>query len=147
MKNETWNLESFYSTHDEWEEKIDSLQLKAKEGWDQIQGFKGKILRGSPASLKELLQCYFALNRDIEKIYTYAHLKHDENISDDLFKSAFERSVALFQMFGVASSWIEPEILKFSAQELEKLIKAPELSEYKFYLRSLIDQKEHILEE
>ncbi len=145
-KKETWNLEAFFPTLEEWERKIDSTHLKAKSGWDQLQGYKGKIATGTPALLKELLQNYFASSRDIEKIYTYAHLKHDENITDDLFKSGFERSVALYQMFSSAASWIEPEILQIPTEKLEKLMKDPELSEYKFYLRCLIDQKEHVLD-
>lgn len=145
-RKSTWDLEIFFSTQDEWEKKIDSLQGVAKSGWGRLQGFKGKIVQGTPALIKELLESYFAFSRDIEKIYTYAHLRHDENITEDLFKSGYERSVALFQMFSNAASWIEPEILQIPVSQLEKLMSAPELVDYKFYLRTLIDQKEHVLD-
>ncbi len=146
-KEDSWNLESFFSTKKEWEKELDSLLGNAKEGWENLNSFKGKLTHGDPKALKKLLDNYFSFSRSIEKVYVFAHLRNDEDVSDDLNKSSFEKSLALFHMFSNGSSWIEPEVLKMDESELKKLIAHPELKEYKFYLQTLCDRKEHVLEE
>ena len=143
---ERWNLDSFFSNKEEWEKKLDEIQEKAKSGWSELVEFKGKLSSGDAATFKKMLKKYFECNRHIENIYTYAHLRHDEDITDDPHKSGYEKCVALYHMYGNASSWIEPEILQMSEKELNEMADHPELKEYSFYLKTLIDQKEHILD-
>ena len=144
-KENTWNLNSFFSTKGDWEKELDQLLSVAKEGWKSLSEYKGKLSCGDPATIKKLLEKYFEYSRSIEKIYTFSHLKHDENIADDENKAGYDKSIALYHMFSNGSSWVEPELLKIDEETLMKLMEHKDLDEYKFYLMSLCDQKEHIL--
>lgn len=144
---EKWNLENFFTTPQAWEENLEALQQKAKAGWDALVMYQGKIKAGDPQALKELLDIYFAYCRDLEKVYVYAHLRHDEDIGNDTNRAGYERSIALLQMFEHAASWIEPEILSMDEERLQNLMKAQELSGYRFYLQTLFDQKPYVLDE
>lgn len=139
-----WGLESFYATPTQWERNFNELMDKAKEGWSHILTFKGKIT-GDPQVLKKLIDSYFAYSRDLEKVYTYAHLRHDENVADDLHKTNYQKAVALLHEFSNAASWIESEILQLDDKTLDALASAKELQEYKFFLRRIRDQKAHVL--
>lgn len=139
-----WNLASLYETTDLWEEEFSKLWQEAEKGWEKLANQKNS-LKDNALSVKKLLDAYFGYLRLIEKVYTYAHLKHDENVADDMGKSAYQRGLSLIHLFQNAASWIEPSLLQFSEESLKALKENPEIREYRFYMQKLIDQKEHIL--
>lgn len=139
----TWDLDCFYETHDAWEKNINAMLTEAKEGWKRLQAYRGKA--GSPKELKDLLNTYFEYSRSLDKVYTFAHLRHDEDVGNDFFKNSYERAVSVAHQFSQAASWIEPEILALDDKLFQKHLKSDELAPYQFFLQKLYDQKKHIL--
>ncbi len=145
MKNEsTWDLNVFYETKDIWEDDYNKILNISKTDWEKLKFYKGKA-GNSAVDLRKLLDSYFDYSIDLERLYTFAHLRHDEDVSDDLFKDAFKRSIALMHQFNKVSSWVEPEILQIDKAKIDEYLKCKELSQYKFFLKKLFDKKEHVL--
>lgn len=142
-KEAKWNVESFFETLPIWEEGFDALNALAKERWQDIAQFKGKIK--DAATLKKLLDNYFGLSRKIDQIYTYAHLRHDEDVAEEQFKILYDKSMSLIHAFGQESAWIEPEILKLNESDFNKFLESTELRPYRFFLEKLYRSKKHIL--
>ena len=118
--HDKWNVEALYSTPLTWESEFQ--QLKGAENaprWPALASFKGKLKR--PDAAVALFALYFELDRKLSKLYTYAHLRHDENLGDDAFKSGFGLISSLQYDFQLESSWIEPELLTLNEVDFQHL--------------------------
>jgi oligoendopeptidase F len=140
-----WNLEPFFATKAVWEGAFDLLANHSKEGWRDLAMYKGRTREGALV-VKQILDAYFSYSRELDKVYTFAHLRHDENITDDTNLSGYQKVLSLYHDFSNASSWIEPEILALDEAELKALLHAPELKGYKFFFQKLVDQKKYVLD-
>jgi oligoendopeptidase F len=139
-----WNLTSFFKDKQSWEDKLNILIKKGELGFNEIKEIKFSSYTNAK-DLKKILDSFFLYLRELESVYTYAHLKHDQDISLTENKEGYEKAKSLYHLFQNASSWIEPSLLQIEEQYFEKLLKEEDLSDYRFYLKKLKDQKEHIL--
>ncbi len=139
-----WDLKSFFKDTMEWEKKLQKLLEESENGFKKIAP-ETLSKKPSPSELKKVLDSFFDYFRSLETIYTYAHLKHDEDISFTENKEKYERARSLFHNFQSAASWVEPTILQFDPEHFENLLAHKELQPYKFYLTKLKDQSKHIL--
>jgi oligoendopeptidase F len=141
-----WNVEAFYKTLDDWKKEFTKAQGSAEAPhWPKLAPFKGRLKEG-PAVVLQLLEAVLDLERHLSKLYTYAHLRHDEDVGNDTYKEAYLRITGLLHDFRQEICWIEPELLSLSTGELKKLLDAPELQSYKFYLEKIIRFKPHTLD-
>jgi oligoendopeptidase F len=140
-----WNLEQFYESRAIWEGAFDLLANHSKEGWRDLVQYKGRTSEG-PVVVKKILDAYFSYSRELDKVYTFAHLRHDENITDDANLSGYQKVLSLYHDFSNASSWIEPEILALDEKEINGLLHSSELKGYKFFFQKLLDQKKYVLD-
>ena len=130
-QEERWSVESFYDW-ETWEQEI------PEPPWIELTAFKGKLHEG-PEILKACLKVFFKLQEKIERFYTYAHLRHDEDITHDKHRSAFDRITALYFKFQQETAWFEPEVLTLP----EKFLDA--LPEYQKFLDAIWRMKPHTL--
>ena len=72
----TWNLTPLYATPEEWEADFARLDEVAAP----ILALQGKL--HSSAVVAELFALETTLGRLLERLYTYAHLRHDEDTAD-----------------------------------------------------------------
>ncbi len=140
-----WNVEAFYPSFTSWEKAFQQASQGPKNTrWPEFTTWKGK-LGDSPKNLKEALESYFSISRNLSKIYTYSHLRHDEDIANDQFKAANDQSISLLHDFAQTSSWLESELIALDEKILENLLNSPVLKDYKFYLEKIIRLKKHTL--
>lgn len=136
-----WNVEVLYPSLAEWEE---DLKVWGREGssphWPELTKFKGKLSE-SPEVLKNLLELSFSFDRHLSKLYTYAHLRHDEDVAQNLHKEAYSRITSLLHDYRQESAWIEPEILQIP----ESFLKSDVLADYKVFLEKILRLKPHML--
>ena len=109
-----WNIEAFYPSLEAWEKDLASL-----ESFDSLLPFKGTLGK-SAAHLKDFFILCFKIDRHLTKLYTYAHLRHDEDLTNDVHKQAYGRVMALMHELKQKTSWVEPEILSLSEEQLKK---------------------------
>ncbi len=125
-----WNVEAIYPSPDDWQKDFEKA-VKLPD----FATYRGKL--SEETALKELLNKYFTTDRHLSKLYTYAHLRHDEDVANDFFKKNYAKISALCHKFREETSWIEPEILS-----LPKEIK---LEEYQIFLEKLYRLRPHTL--
>lgn len=145
-QNDQWNVQAIYPTLEDWKKDFTKVQGKPESPhWPVIAQWKGRLKEGSEVVLK-LIETVVDLDRKLTKLYTYAHLRHDEDVAQNAHKECYLQIVNLHHDFLQEICWIEPELLALSEENLKKLLNAPELQSYKFYLEKMIRQKPHTLD-
>lgn len=135
-----WKLEDMFATSAVWEQTYVSL----KDNIKLLEQYRGK-LTSSPDVLHAALQLRDSLSLVSENLYVYANLKLDEDNRVSESQERGDRISSLNAQLSEASSYFEPEILAMDAATLNSFVASPALSEYAFYLQTLIRSKEHIL--
>lgn len=141
-----WKLEPFYSDESAWEKKFAALAPVAQNGprWPALAAYKGTLNQG-PQRLLEALDLSMEIERSLSSLYTYAHLRHDEDIANSPFKDMQGRIESALHAFSQETSWFTPEVLALSDETLEEYLKSPLLAPYRFHLEKLIRVKKHML--
>src|SRR3990167_10630510 len=131
-----WNVEALYLNPEQWKEDLRRNGGEAKKPkWPEVAQFKGKL--HDPKAVANLFDIYLNLQRKLEKLHTYAHLRMDEDRGNDHFKSDFGLVSSLIHEFSLETSWIEPGFLSLSETQFQKLIADTNLSNYRFYLEKI----------
>ncbi|MDD3118825.1 MAG: oligoendopeptidase F [Victivallales bacterium] len=127
----TWDIEVIYPDQTAWENDFTAIgdYLAA------AVAFRGRLGEG-PAVLAEAFRAGDRLNRLVEKLYTYAHLRSDEDTSISAHRALVDRASARYAEISGALSWFEPELLALPKARLKEYLAAPELQ---FYLRTLTE--------
>ncbi len=139
-KEHVWNVESMYPTFADWQ--VEFLEAKQKKKWPKESDAS---VVTSPQSLKLFLDNLFRLERSLDKLYTYAHLRFDEDLSHDAHKKAFQEMQTLYMDFIEAISWLNPALLDLSEKEFSTLVQSKELSRYTIFLQKIYRMKPHTL--
>lgn len=140
-----WNVEALYSSWNEWEESLVQWGREAESPhWPEVLAFK-ETWSQSAENFKALIEFCLEIERSLSKLYTYAHLRHDEDVAEETAKKAQSRIVSLLYAFRQETAWIEPELLKLPDSTLEDFLASPVLSDYAFYLEKIIRLKKHML--
>ncbi len=144
-KQYQWNVEALYPSWEAWKQDLDLYGRESSSPhWPEIAAYRTTWMQ-SPESLKELIKLCCQIDRNLSKLYTYAHLRHDEDVAEDEAKKAHSRIVTLLYAFRQESAWIEPEMLQLPEEELETLVRSSVLKEYEFYLDRIVRMKKHTL--
>ncbi len=140
-----WKVEDLYTHMDQW--NSDFIQLFESESaphWPSLTYYQGRLGEGV-STLKEAVEKMLSLHRKLATLYTYAHLRHDEDLADDTHKTAFNRISMAYHQFEQETSWFQPELLALSESAIQSYLDSEELSGYRHYLESLVRLKPHTL--
>ncbi len=138
-----WNVESLFPDLATWQKSFEECHIKERPHWPEFEAYRGKL--ANPKILNEFLEKYLTVSRKLSTLYTYAHLRHDEELTLDEYKVAFSKISSLSNDFGEESAWVEPELLELDQNTIDALLKAPELEAYRFYLEKILRLKQHTL--
>ena len=137
---ETWNLESIFSSVDEFEAAGERL----KERLPELTAYDGR-LDEDPETLLDCLDIWQELMRLADKVLVYATLSVQVDVSDQEATARADQARSLATRTATAASFIEPELTSIGFDTLYSwLEKKPELDIYRQYFRDLERQKEHI---
>lgn len=139
-----WNIGTLYPDLKTWEKEFQQIVPKESPHWPKLAAFKGK-LGDSPENLKAAIESSLELSRKLSKLYTYAHLRHDEEITIDSHKTAYSKIMAALHDFSQETAWFEPELLALSDATLAAFLKSPVLKDYRFHIEKSIRVKKHML--
>lgn len=145
-KNDKWNVEEMYPSFEDWQKDFEKTISLDKPRWPELLEFKGK-LGESPENLKKALLLLLNTDRRLAQLYTYAHLRHDEDIVENEHKTAYGKIMGIMHDFQQECSWFEPELLALSDQKVQTYLASPLLTDYRFYLEKIFRIKPHILPE
>lgn len=141
--NDLWNVESYYKDTAAWQKNFDEVSDDHISSlWQQIEKRRGQLK--DKQQIKAVLDGFFTLQQRIVKLLTYAHLKRDEDTSNETSQSRFAKANDLHHRFQLATTWIEPELISWKDQ-LNHLLDSESLQEHRFYLLKLKRFRPHAL--
>ncbi|WP_239633418.1 oligoendopeptidase F [Paenibacillus sp. H1-7] len=135
----TWNLEDLFPNQQAWDKEYQEV----KELLKKVGAFQGKLK--DPSSIKQCFELEDSISLHMERLYVYSNMKHHEDTAESTYQALSEKAKKLSVETGEALSFISPEILSLSDEELNKLVNDPALSSYKRTLEEMIREKQHIL--
>ena len=137
-----WDLSGLYSTNEDWDKDLIALEADLS-GYASFQG----TLSQSFLKLRECIDFDMNFSRRIEKLYTFAHLKNDEDKTNNFYQKNFEKVMRLISEANSASSFIRPEIMEIPQEKIAEFIKEEGMEFYKFYLEQILRYRDHTLTE
>ncbi|WP_286948459.1 oligoendopeptidase F [Exiguobacterium sp. UBA4551] len=140
---ETWNLESIYATNEAWEEEFESVKAMLP----LLVEYKGRLGQ-SAETLYEGLQLRDEVSRRLYKLYTYAHMRYDENTADSFYQAMNDRARTLASQIGATLAFMTPELLAVPESTIETYLNEnPDLAMYRHAFDELNQEREHVLTE
>jgi len=139
-QKDTWDLSPLYQSIDAWENEYKKLENDILA----ISAFQGKLAE-SAHQLFLATQCSLDLERRLEKLYTYAHLKSDEDTSLSENLGRLDRAFNLYTRYAALSSYINPELLTIPEETLTLFLENAELKPFKRLINNIIRYKPHTL--
>lgn len=136
-----WDLESMYKDLEHWNEDFERA-LKLKEDFEKHRGNVSSSSRNLYNALKDREDLY----RIIENMYSYAHMKLDEDTRVSTNQELNDRAMNLYVEISDKTSFVIPEILTLDEEKLREYIEEnKELKLYEQHLNDILREKKHVL--
>ena len=140
-EKDTWDLSTIFETDQKWEEELALLTEDTKEA----ASLEGHLL-DSAESLLNITERYLDLNRRLEKLYVYAHMKNDQDTRVAKYQEYYAKAMTLYSQLDQVFSFYEPEFMAITEEQYQNfLAEEPKLQPYKHFFDKLLQNKEHVL--
>ncbi|HLT57051.1 MAG TPA: oligoendopeptidase F [Bacillota bacterium] len=141
--DKTWRLEDIFADDEAWTKEFKQLQADIPK----IKEFQGK-LGESADTLYEMLQLQDHLSERAGKLYTYAHMRYDQDTTNSHYQAMNSRAENLYTQLSSSMSYIVPEILAMDEGKIDRFLEEnEELKLYKKTLDEITRKRPHILSE
>jgi oligoendopeptidase F len=135
-----WDLESIYASPQTWEQDFRQLEARLLE----LSAFQDR-LGASAQELARGLKLRDDLGVTLGKLFSYAHMKRDEDTTQPSNQALHDRVVGLYARFSAAAAFYTPEIVALDPATVGSWLESePELRIYGFLLESTLRQKPHV---
>ena len=138
--DDTWDLASLFPSDENWE----SAFLEWEKKIPGFEPFRGK-LGEKVETLAECLRFDTEIDRQGDRLGTYAFLRETEDVSNSKYQGMKARYMGIASRAGELASFIRPEIMSIPDDRFQSLIQSPLLADYKLALERLIRYKPHTL--
>ncbi|HPV41612.1 MAG TPA: oligoendopeptidase F [Spirochaetota bacterium] len=135
-----WDLTPLYATDQAWESHYGEVE-KDLPRYDTYRG----RLADSAAILREAVEFDLSVSRNLEKLYTYAHLRSDEDKSNQHYLGFHQRAMNLYTRASELSSYMTPEIQAIPDDVIAGFLKDPSMAQYGFYFEKILRYRPHTL--
>ncbi len=139
-KKYLWNTADIFESEEAWEKAFSAL-----ENPQFAKKYKGTLNRA------ENILNYFRTEEEYEialmRVYLYAHMKHDEDVSNSKYSSALQKVIQLFTRLGSETAFVIPEISSLKEEYLVAFSKDKSLADYDYFFKRLVEKKKHVLSE
>lgn len=137
----TWRLEDIFATDEDWNKEYSEIKKLIPE----IEQFRN-ILGRSAQDLLKGLQFQDELLMRLDKLYTYAHMRFDQDTTHSSHQAMNDQAVSLYTEASSTMSFIVPEILSIPEEKLNTFLKENEqLQVYKLALDELNEKRPYVL--
>jgi len=133
-----WDLTALFESDEPWE----CIFAEIEGQLASYAKYKGH-LKDSVALLKQALEFHLGLTRRLERVYTFAHLKSDEDKSNQHYLGFHQRALNLLTRASEAASFMTPEIQAIPDDVINRYLVDDALAEFKFYLEKILRHKPH----
>lgn len=136
-----WDLAELYPNEAAWEADRKAV-LDALPGLGAFKGALGK----DAATLARAMQAIYDVNKRLDRVDTYAGLRHDEDTRIGANQQLTQKAELLRTEFDKATSYLNPELVALGRAKVEAFIAAePKLKTFTYRLRNTIRRAEHTL--
>ena len=135
-----WDLTPLFADDAHWRSRYDQVAAELP-GYDTYRGRLGE----SPEVLAEAIAFDLDLSRRIERLYTFAHLKNDEDKSNQTYLAMYQRAVSLYTRASELSSFMRPEIMAIPENLVPQFLASEALREVRFHLEKVLRHRPHTL--
>ncbi|MFB6297198.1 MAG: oligoendopeptidase F [Salinirussus sp.] len=134
-----WDLGSLFESDEAWEAAFD----EAEERLDDIRAYEGRTTE-SAATLRELLETYESVMRQVSNVAAYGRMRKDEDTRDDAAQAMAARAQSLGADARSAASFLEPELQALDRETFDEFVRTePALAEYDHYVDDVLRMKPH----
>lgn len=138
-----WDLTSIYKDRDEFQKDFEKAQKKIEE----LPKYKDTMLK-SAEELYVTTTKILEASRIIEKLYVYAHLLYNEDITSSESIELLDKVTNLNLKFTQKTSYYDSMLLSIEYERIEKMYQEyPKLKEYERYLKNSFRYKKYMLSE
>ena len=136
-----WNIEEMYPDEEQWKADYKTVEEKAKD----FTAYSGR-LGESPKLLLEAIQKKDTIWLILEKVYTYARMKKDEDNRVNQYQAMSDKAGTLIAKASSYLSFFIPELLEIPEEKLLGFLEAEEgLKLYEHSIRDILREKAHVL--
>ncbi|MFT8322324.1 MAG: oligoendopeptidase F [Bacillus sp. (in: firmicutes)] len=138
---DTWKLEDIFPTDEAWEKEYDEV----KQLSEQAVEYQGKLSENAD-TLYNALSFQDTLFSRLEKLYTYAHMRYDQDTTNSFYQGFDSRIKNLYAHTASALAYIVPEILSIEEETVTSFLEGKkELKLYEKVLEEINLQRPHVL--
>lgn len=131
------NLKELYKNNEDFLKGLNSINTKIK----QYKKYENHLF-DSPEVLYDFLTFDTKINIELERLYLYAHINSDLDLSNDLYQEYTGKVLNLFNIISEYTSYVIPEILSHDYKEFLNFCKKnKKLNEYKLNIKSIFRNK------
>lgn len=135
-----WDLTPLFVSDSDWEQ----MYLKIEKALSEYTQYEGKLAESFDIFL-QVIEFDLHIARNIDRLYTYAHLKSDEDTTNQNAQAMLQKAHSIAQRAAEASSYIVPEIQSLPDAVISNYLSNPKISQYLFYIEKILRYKEHTL--
>ncbi|HYK72245.1 MAG TPA: oligoendopeptidase F [Pseudoneobacillus sp.] len=138
---DTWRLEDIFATDNDWENEFQEVKTLIPN----LKKYEGKLSE-SADTLYEALQSQDFLMERVGKLYTYAHMRYDQDTTNSIYQGLDDRIRNLYSQVGSTLAYIVPEILSIDENIIKGFLEEKdELNLYKHAIEEINLQRPHVL--
>ena len=135
-----WKLNKIYANDEIWENEFEELKKESPK----LSEFNGKL--NDKEEILKYLEFNEKISRKGESLYVYAHMKCDEDTTNQKYQGMMNRIDAFMAEFASYGAFFVPEILSLSEDFILDIINNDERFKiYEFMLKDILKEKPHIL--
>ena len=133
-----WDLTPLFQDDANWE----AVFVEVEQEMESYADYKGR-LGDSVAVCKAAIEFDLSLSRKMDRLYTYAHLKSDEDKSDQFYLGMHQRALNVLMRISELASFITPEIQSLPDEVINGYLSDDTMDAYQFYLQKMLRHKPH----
>ena len=133
-----WRTADIFASDDAWE-----LAFSAAEKALCFSQYVGTLHTAD--GVLAFLKAEEEVAKQLDRLYLYAHMKHDEDTRVSVYTAMHARMQSLYAKFSSEVSFAEPELCSADEEFLRLLIEDARLRDYDYSLKRMLMRKKHIL--
>lgn len=134
-----WDLSHIFATTQDWENCFAELSAK----YQDLASYQGKL--GNKETLLQYLKASDQMDLKLSQLYCYAFMSYNEDAQDGERQARFMRVYSLLTQYSAAMAFVSPELSAQPDEYLKDCIADPNFADYDVSLKSILDNKSHIL--
>jgi oligoendopeptidase F len=137
-----WDLSDLFKSPEAWATEYERVKNEAQD-----LGLYRDTLGSSAGSMRRALDAIAAVNKESSRLYAYASLKADEDVTNARNQERKQQAGALNTLIGEKTAWLAPEILSLGTNVVEGFIAADKdlAAHHDYFLKNTLRAAPHTL--